>query len=92
MTDVNESVAVPPGSSALANGLAKLFTDILAAKKSGLTGVALITAGVTSAIADLEPALVSIGTVESEVVAEPIGVAEAFALAGFQVARTLTGK
>ncbi len=92
MTDVNQTVSTPAASTALANGLQKLFLDILAAKKGGATGLALVTEAVTLAIADLEPALATISSESAEVKAEPVGVAEAFMIAGFGVARSLTGK
>jgi len=92
MTDVQEQVSVPADSSGLANALAKLATDLVAAKKSGATGVALVTDAVSLAIADLAGALPDAAGMSGEIAAEPIGVAEAFAIAGFQVARSLTGK
>lgn len=92
MPDVSQTVTTPPESTLLANGLTKLYSDIVAAKKSGATGSGLVTAAVTAAIADLEPALVGIGGESAEVSAEPVGVAEAFAIAGFNLARQLTGK
>lgn len=92
MTDVQVSVPEPQESAALAQGLQKVFLDIVAAKKAGLTGVALATAAVTASIADLEPALTGIAGLSGEMAAEPIGVAQAFTNAGFGVARVLTGK
>lgn len=92
VTDTQQTVTTPPESTALANGLAKLYMDIVAAKKGGASGTALVTAAVTASVADLEPALVGISAEAGEVSAEPVGVAEAFAIAGFTVARGLTGK
>lgn len=92
MIDVQESVAVPASASAIANALSKFAEDALAAKKSGLTGTALVAAIGASAIADLATAITAFSTVSGEVTAEPIGVAEAFVIAGIQVARSLTGK
>lgn len=92
MPDTQVSVSLPAESAALAGGLQKLFLDILAAKNGGATGVALVTAAVTAAIADLEPALAGVGALAGEAAAEPVGVAEAFALAGFAVVRALSNK
>lgn len=92
MTDVQQTISTPAESTALANGLSKLVLDIIAAKKGGATGAGLVTAAVTAAIADLEGALVGISGESAEIASEPVGVAEAFAIAGFSVARTLTGK
>jgi hypothetical protein len=92
MTDVQESVSVPQDSSVIANAVAKLTQDIMAAKASGATGVALISEAVTASVTDLAAALPAVGGVGAEASAEPIGVAEAFTIAGFKVARALTGK
>lgn len=92
MTDVQQTVSTPQESTALANGLVKLFNDILAAKKSGASGVALVTDAVTSSIADLEPALAGISNESGEIKSQPIGVVEAFVIAGMQLGRQLTNK
>jgi hypothetical protein len=92
MTDVEQTVSTPAASTSLANGLEKLFLDLVAAKKAGASGLALLTEAVSLAVADLEPALAGVAGVGAEVAAEPVGVAESFALAGFGVARALTGK
>jgi len=92
MTDVSQTVSTPASATSLANGVEKLLLDLIAAKKAGATGVALATEAVTLAIADLEPALSGLAGLGAEVAAEPLGVAEALALAGFGVARALTGK
>jgi hypothetical protein len=91
MTDVNESVAVPQNSATVANALAAFTNALLAAKKAGASGASFIAAAGASLV-DLEPCIAAIGGVGSEVGSEPLGVAEAFSIAGFQVARTQTGK
>lgn len=90
--EVQVQVSLPKESAALAQGLQKVFMDIVNAKKAGATGVALATAAVTASIADLEPAIAGIAALGDEVSAAPVGVAEAFSMAGFGVARQLTGK
>ena len=92
MTDVAVTVQEPAESAALAAGVQKLFLDLVAAKKAGLTGVGLLTAGVTAAIGDLEAPLAGLAGLDGEVKPEPVGVAQAFANAGFGIARALTGK
>lgn len=91
MTDIQETVAVPQSSAALAAALGKFTQDLIAAKKSGVTGAAWIAAAAVAAV-DLEPVIGAISGIGAEVSAEPIGVAEAFTIAGFNVARALTGK
>jgi hypothetical protein len=91
MTDIQESVAVPPDSSAIANALSQFVGALVTAKKSGASGAAFI-ASAGAALVDLEPCIAAISGVGGEVAAEPIGVAEAFGVAGFQLARSLTGK
>lgn len=92
MTDVSQTISTPAESTLLANGILKVFADILAAKKAGASGAGLVTAAVTASIADLEAPLVGIGAEAGEMAAEPLGVAEAFMLAGVQFARLMTGK
>lgn len=92
MADTQVQVSLPAETAALSQGLQKLFLDIVAAKKSGATGAALVTDAVTATIADLEGALAGIGGLSGEIAAEPVGVAEAFAIAGFGVVRALSGK
>ena len=92
MNDVALTVQVPPNTSALAQGIAALFATIIANTKGGASPLIQITEDVTAAIGDLAPALANVTAIGSEASAEPIGVAEAFSIAGFQVARSLTGK
>lgn len=92
MTDATQTVSVPQNSNKLAQSLAKFTADVIAAKAKGLTGVALAAELGTDAISDLAGALPAVSGIEGEAAAEPIGVAEAFTLAGFQVARQFTGK
>lgn len=92
MTDVAQTVSTPASSTALANGIQALILALVASKKAGLTGSALVTAAVGAAISDLEPGLAVIGGLSGEMTAEPIGVAEAFTLAGFGTVRSMTGK
>lgn len=92
MTDSQQTVSVPQNSYTLAQALAKFTTDVLAAKSRGLSGASLIEAIGADAISDLAGAFPSAQGAVSEASQEPIGVAEAFTLAGFQVARSLTGK
>jgi hypothetical protein len=91
MSDVNEAVAVPQNSSEIASALSAFIGALLAAKKAGASGAGFIAAAGV-AIADLEPCITAISGVGAEVAAEPIGVAEAFAIAGFQLARSASGK
>ena len=92
MTDVNEQVAVPQNSSVISQALVKLVSDLVANQKAGLTGISLVTADISATISDLVGALGSLGGVAGEFAVEPIGVAEAFAVAGFELARSLSGK
>ena len=92
MTDISQTVSTPPETTALANGLANVYLAIVAAKKAGATGAALVTTAVGATIADLEAPLTGLSGLAGEISAEPVGVAEAFAIAGFTVARSLTGK
>lgn len=91
-SDVSQSVAVPPNSSALSQALAKFVLDCIAAQKAGGGTLAVGSKDVEAAIGDLSPALANLSAEGTEAQAEPIGVAEAFTIAGFQVARSLTGK
>lgn len=92
MTDVQQTVSTPAEATLLANGLVKLYQDIMAAKASGASGTALITAAVAASIADLGNAMGGLTNIGSEVSAEPIGVAEAFVIAGINLARDLSNK
>lgn len=92
MTDVQETVSVPQGSDALAQGIRKLVVAVVTAHKTG-GGLAIeALADVQAAIADIGPALTSAGLIGSEFSASPLGVVEAFVLAGVGAARDLTGK
>lgn len=90
--EVQETVSVPADSDKLAMAVEKLVEDVMAAKASGATGVALVTDAVSAAIQDLGGALPAAGGIGTEVAEAPIGVAEAFSLAGFKLARKLSGK
>ena len=92
MTDTAQTVSTPPNSAALAQQLAKFTLALFAAKKAGKTGLDLAAAIGEEAFSDFSGALPEVSGAEGEVTSEPIGVAEAFAIAGFQVARSLTGK
>lgn len=87
-----ESVSVPAGSAALAAGLQKLIGSVIANHKA-LSGQALaeVSADVTAAVADLGPVLSQLGMIGDEVKADPIAVAEAFVIAGAEVAKSLVG-
>jgi hypothetical protein len=92
MAEMNESVSVPEHAGKLSDALAKFVLDIIAAKKSGASGVALVAAIGSAAISDLGGALDDVTNIGGEIGSEPIGVAEAFSIAGFKVARSLSGK
>lgn len=92
MSDVEGAVLLPPNSYTLAQALGKLVNDLIAAKKSGLSGAALYAAIGEDVISDLGAALPVVSAAEGEALSEPVGVAEAFTIVGFGVARSLTGK
>jgi hypothetical protein len=80
---------VPKAAASLSDGLKKLVLAVVANHK-GAPGAALeIAADIQEAVKDLGPALASAGMLSGEVAADPIGVAEAFAVAGFELAKGL---
>jgi hypothetical protein len=85
--EIDVTVKMPESSAKMSQALKKLTLDIMAAKKAGLTGAALVTAAVSAAIGDLAGALPVVG-----MLAKPFGVAKAFAVAGLDIAEELTGK
>lgn len=93
MSEVVEQVSVPAGADALAQGLKKLVLAVIANHKAAAGNVLVeLSADVTEAVKDLGPALGAAGLVGGELKSSPIGVAEALALAGFQVARELAAE
>lgn len=90
--DVEVTESVPQGSQALSDGIKKLVVAVVKNHQAGLGAVGEVSADVAEAVKDLGPALASIGLIGDELKAEPLGVAEAFAIAGFGAARELTGK
>jgi hypothetical protein len=91
VVDVSQTILTPPESTALANAIQKLFLSLIAAKKAGATGAQLATDAVVLSVATIEPILAGLTGIPGEVLVEPVGVAEAFAIAGFGIARTLGG-
>jgi hypothetical protein len=89
--DTQETLAVPQNADAIAESLEAFVAALIAAKKSGASGAAFIAAA-GAAIVQLEPCITAISGVGAEVAAEPLGVAEAFAIAGFKLGRAVTGK
>lgn len=85
-----ESVSVPAASNALAQGLKKLVLAVVANHKA-LAGspLAEVSADVTAAVASLAPALALVGALDDEAKADPFGMAEAFVIAGLDVAKGL---
>jgi hypothetical protein len=92
MTDVQKSVSVPASSSQLADGLCALATAIIANHKAGGGAAVELSKDVVSAVGALSGPLAALANLGGEIKAEPLGVAEAFALAGFTLARTLKGE
>lgn len=92
MVDQAQSVSVPQDAGQVAQALAKFTLDLVAALKAGGGTLVIASEAVTLAVADLAPVIGVLAGVGAEAAAEPIGVAEAFAIAGFQVARGLNGK
>lgn len=90
-TTVQEAVSVPAGSDALAVGVKKLLLAVVAAHKAGGGALVEIPADVAAAVSTLGPALSQVGLVGGEVAVDPIGVAEALALAGLETAKVLVG-
>lgn len=92
MTDGNHNEVVPQSSDKVADSLAELTLAIIANHKAGGGAVVEASADVMAAVSKLSGALAAVSGVGAEISAEPIGVIEAFVLAGFKVGRTLTGK
>jgi hypothetical protein len=92
MADVQKSVAVPSSSSGLADALCTLALAVIANHKAGGGAAVELSKDVVAAVGALSGPLTSLASLGDEVKAEPLGVAEAFALAGFQLARSLKGE
>lgn len=92
MIDGNHNEVVPQSSDKVADSLAELTLAIVANHKAGGGAVVEASADVMAAVKGLSAALGAFSGIEAEAAAEPIGVIEAFVLAGFKVGRTLTGK
>lgn len=91
--EVQEQVSLPAGAHALADGLKSLVLAVVANHKA-LSGsvMAEVSADVTAAVGALGPSLSQLGLLGSELKADAVGVAEAFAIAGFEVAKGLLSK
>lgn len=89
MPENQVTISLPASSAALAQGIQKLFLAVVAAHKAGGGVVTEVGADVTAAITDLGPILGVIGAIPGEFKADGGGVAEAFALAGFEAERAL---
>lgn len=92
MSDVTEQVSVPANSDALANALADLSNQLIADHKAGGGAVVEVSADAIALVKAAQGALGAAMGIGPEAKAEPLGVAEAFVLAGFKVARAQTGK
>lgn len=88
MSNTTEQVTLPAASDALAQGLKKLFSAVVANHKT-LAGspLAEVSADVTEAVKDLGPVLSQVGALGGEAKSDPFGMAEAFALAGLEIGR-----
>lgn len=88
--ETQEQVMVPQESNTLAQGLKKLVLAVLANHKA-LSGsmMAEVSADVTAAVADLGPVLGGLGMLSDEMKADPLGMVEAFMVAGLDVAKVL---
>lgn len=88
----NITLSVPVASAQVGQALVKLVLDIHSVQKSGATGLALLTQEVSIAIGDLAASVGAFSQVGQEFGADPLGVAEAFTVAGFDLARKLSAK
>lgn len=90
---VQEQVSVPKSADGLAKAVADLAKQLVADHKAagGSLPVELSTDAI-ALVKDLQSGLAAAGGIGAELAEAPIGVAEAFTLAGFDVARSLTGK
>jgi len=87
---VQETVSVPKGSDALAQGLKKLVLAVVANHKAAAGSVLTeVSADVTAAVADLGPVLGQLGLLSGEAKADPVGLAEAFIVAGLDATKAL---
>lgn len=87
MEQVQKVVSLPAGSAALADGVAKLFKAVVANHKAGGGAIVELSADVMEAVKDLGPVMKDVGLLDDEAKADGLGVAEAFVLAGIEVAR-----
>lgn len=89
MEQAQVTVSVPAGSKALADGIKTLVASVIAQHKAHPGGIVEIGTDIVEAVKDLGPALTKVGAIGEEVSLDPIGVGEAFAIAGFELGREL---
>lgn len=89
MSNVQVTVSVPAESQALALAVKTLVLAIVANAKAGGGVIVEVSADVTAAVGAVVPALAGIGALGTELSTDPIGLAEAFVLAGVETAKTL---
>lgn len=83
------TITVPKASAALAAALGKAVQDGIKAKQSGDSGAKLVLDEVEVAINDLAGAAIAAPQVGADVQADALGVAEAFVVQGFEVAKQI---
>lgn len=92
MTDIDKNVKVPQESNALAQGLKTFIEACIQEHKTNPSLAVEVSADLAEALKDFGSVLLQAGMLGDEAKSEPIGVAESFAIAGFELARDLTGK
>ncbi len=92
MPEENINGTVPSGADGLASALASLVGALVKNHKDGGGLAVELSKDVGEALKDLSLIVASLPGVGSELSSAPIGVAEAFVIAGFKVARDLSGK
>lgn len=92
MTEKEMKTMVPEHAASIADALADLAIAIGTNRKAGMGLASEVTADITVAVSKLSSVISSFEDLATEANASPLGFAEAFTLAGFKIARALTGK
>lgn len=90
--DVDVAVQLPPASADLSDKIAAIVLAAIENHKSGGGLLGEGAADVKAVVSAFGGLLADIGKMGAELSAEPLGVGEAFAIAGFKVVRKLSAK
>ena len=92
MTDIQAQVSVPQNAHTVAMALQTMVLAMVNNHKTGGGLAVEAAADVMEALKALSSTVGAFPGLAEEAKSEPIGFAEAFAIAGFGIARSLTGK